>query len=119
MHVHRTPPLLRPYRRDDLVAQAALFSDPDVMRFVGDGKPLAEADVARLFGRIFDVYASDPTFHVWAIEVAGAYAGHAELKRRTDARAIFGRLRVRPGARALRGGYESAGRRRRRGRAVS
>ena len=77
-----SPLLLRPYRRDDLIAQTALFGDPEVMRFVGDGKPVPAADGGRLFARIFEVYASDPTFHIWAVDIAGAYAGHAELKRR-------------------------------------
>lgn len=76
------PHLLRPYQRDDLAAQSALFADPEVMRFVGDGGPVEEADTARLFERIFHLYEVDPAFHIWAIDIAGVYAGHAELKRR-------------------------------------
>jgi RimJ/RimL family protein N-acetyltransferase len=74
---------LRHYARDDLPAFVALFGDPDVMRYVGDGVPLDEAGAQRLFGRVFELYATDPQFHVWAIEDGGGYAGHAELKRRT------------------------------------
>lgn len=78
-----SPHRLRPYRRDDLAAQTALFTDPDVMRFVGEGVPLVQPEAARLFERIFELYETDPSFHIWAIEVDGAYAGHAELKCRT------------------------------------
>jgi RimJ/RimL family protein N-acetyltransferase len=76
------PHRLRPYRREDRVDFVALLGDPNVMRYVGDGVPLDTAQAAQLFGRMFEVVASDPTFHVWAIEIDGAYAGHAELKRR-------------------------------------
>jgi RimJ/RimL family protein N-acetyltransferase len=52
------------------------------MRYVGDGVALDEAEARRLFALVFEIVGSDPTFHIWAIEVDGAYAGHAELKRR-------------------------------------
>jgi RimJ/RimL family protein N-acetyltransferase len=75
---------LRRYMRDDDLAPfAALFGDAAVMRYVGDGVPLNEAGAQRLFERVFELYATDPAFHVWAIDDAGGYAGHAELKRRT------------------------------------
>ncbi len=32
--------LLRPFREDDLDAYAALCADPEVMRYLGDGRPL-------------------------------------------------------------------------------
>ncbi|MDB5071932.1 MAG: N-acetyltransferase [Candidatus Eremiobacteraeota bacterium] len=74
---------LRRYEHDDFPAFAKLFGDADVMRYVGDGVPLDDAGAQRLFERVFELYATDPEFHVWAIEEAGGYAGHAELKRRT------------------------------------
>jgi RimJ/RimL family protein N-acetyltransferase len=74
---------LRRYERDDFPAFAELFGDPDVMRYVGDGIPLDAAAAQRLFERIFELYATDAAFHVWAIEESGGYVGHAELKRRT------------------------------------
>ncbi len=52
------------------------------MRYVGDEVPLDEAEARRLFALVFEIVATDPAFHIWAIEVDGAYAGHAELKRR-------------------------------------
>jgi RimJ/RimL family protein N-acetyltransferase len=74
---------LRRYVRKDFPAFESLFGDPDVMRYVGDGVPLDETGARRLFERIFELYATDPEFHVWAIDERGSYAGHAELKRRT------------------------------------
>jgi RimJ/RimL family protein N-acetyltransferase len=52
------------------------------MRYVGDGTPLDAETATALFARGFEVVANDPTFHIWAVEIGGAYAGHAELKRR-------------------------------------
>ena len=74
--------LLRPYQRSDEPGFVALLCDADVMRYVGDGSPLDASAAADLVERGRDVVASDPAFHVWAVEIGGAYAGHAELKRR-------------------------------------
>ncbi|MEA2664005.1 MAG: hypothetical protein QOI11_949 [Candidatus Eremiobacteraeota bacterium] len=73
---------LRPYRPADVADFVALLGDPEVMRYVGEGVPLSEADATALFARVFEIMANDPTFHIWAVEIGGAYAGHAELKRR-------------------------------------
>ena len=63
---------------------AAVFGDAAVMQFVGDGNPLDRAAISTLLEKIFTIYRTDPQFHVWAVEEHGAYAGHAELKRRKD-----------------------------------
>lgn len=73
---------LRPYTQSDLESFAALFGDPEVMRYVGDGRPLEPGGSAQLLAKVLDIYRSDPSFFVWAIEEGGEYAGHAELKRR-------------------------------------
>lgn len=39
--------LLRPFRDQDLDAYAAICSDPEVMRYLGDGKTLSRADAWR------------------------------------------------------------------------
>jgi RimJ/RimL family protein N-acetyltransferase len=52
------------------------------MRFVGFGTPVLFDDKPHLLDRIFEKYRTDPTFHVWAIEEDGEYAGHTDLKRR-------------------------------------
>ena len=44
--------------------------------------PLSEAEARALFARGLEIIANDPAFHIWAVEIGGAYAGHAELKRR-------------------------------------
>ena len=52
------------------------------MRFVGDGTTLTAGSADGMLERIFEKYRTDPSFFIWAIDVAGEYAGHAELKRR-------------------------------------
>ena len=73
---------LRPYTRDDLAAFSALLGDPEVMRYVGDCVPLAPEAARAVFDKAFVLYATDPSFRIWAVDEEGAYAGHAELKRR-------------------------------------
>lgn len=73
---------LRPYAQSDLEPFAALFGDAEVMRYVGDGRPLERDAAAQLLAKVLEIYQSDPAFFVWAIEESGEYAGHAELKRR-------------------------------------
>lgn len=74
--------VLRPYRESDRRVAGDLLADPQTMRFVGDGRPQVFNDTPHLVDRIFEKYRTDPTFHVWAVEENGEYAGHAELKRR-------------------------------------
>ena len=50
-----TPRLtLRPFKRDDLDALAALNADPDVMRYIGDGKPQSRAQTEMRINAILD-----------------------------------------------------------------
>lgn len=75
--------LLDPYVPDDEESFVALFQDPRVSRWMGDG-PACEAEDRALFGRIFTkVYAQD-LFDVWAIRRDRLLIGHAEIKP-TDA----------------------------------
>lgn len=70
---------LEPYVPEDREAFVALFQDPRVSRWMGDG-PASEADDRALFGRIFTkVYAED-LFDVWAVRRNGLLIGHAEIK---------------------------------------
>jgi RimJ/RimL family protein N-acetyltransferase len=71
--------LLEPYVPQDEDAFVALFQDPAVSRWMGDG-PSTEAEDRALFHRIFDVYAKG-TFDVWAVRRSGVLVGHAEIKR--------------------------------------
>ncbi len=52
------------------------------MRFVGDGRLTRPDAHPHMLDRIFEKYRTDSSFHVWAVEADGRYAGHAELKRR-------------------------------------
>lgn len=72
--------LLEPYTPADEESFVALFQDPRVSRWMGDG-PSPEADDRALFGRVFTkVYAQD-LFDVWAVRRDGLLIGHAEIKR--------------------------------------
>ncbi|MGK5675578.1 GNAT family N-acetyltransferase [Micromonospora sp. URMC 106] len=78
--LHTDRLLLEPYRPDDAEDFVALFTDPEVGRFMGDG-PMAADEAGALFGRVFTkVYAND-LFDVWAVRRDGRYVGHAEIKR--------------------------------------
>lgn len=46
--------LLRPFRRDDLDGLHALFSDPDVMRYVGTGLPIGRDESDRALKSIIE-----------------------------------------------------------------
>ncbi|MEE1795548.1 GNAT family N-acetyltransferase [Streptomyces sp. BE308] len=72
--------LLDPYTPEDEESFVALFQDPRVSRWMGEG-PAPEAADRALFGRIFSkVYAQD-LFDVWAVRRGGLLIGHAEVKR--------------------------------------
>jgi RimJ/RimL family protein N-acetyltransferase len=77
--------IFRPYERGDLAHLVALFTDPEVMRFVGDGVQTPEQAQAG-FGRIFTHVYEPEAFDVWALfsKAEGAFVGHAELKPRRD-----------------------------------
>lgn len=73
---------LRRYRTSDQQSLFELFTDPDVMKYVGDGQPIGAHEEPYVIDRIFAKYRTDPSFYIWAVEEDGEYAGHAELKRR-------------------------------------
>ncbi len=71
--------LLDPYVPADEEDFVALFQDPRVSRWMGEGTAAEHEDRA-LFGRIFSkVYAGD-LFAVWAVRRDGLLVGHAEIK---------------------------------------
>ncbi|MEU3505350.1 GNAT family N-acetyltransferase, partial [Streptomyces hundungensis] len=71
--------LLDPYTPDDEEDFVALFQDPRVSRWMGEG-PTSEAEDRALFRRVFtQVYARD-LFAVWAVRRDGVLIGHAEIK---------------------------------------
>jgi RimJ/RimL family protein N-acetyltransferase len=73
---------VRKYTLADRDQFAELFGDHEVMRYVGDGVALTTDSAKELFERAFEIYRTDPSFFIWAVDVDGEYAGHAELKRR-------------------------------------
>lgn len=71
--------LLNPYVPADEEDFVALFQDPRVSRWMGDG-PVPEPETRALFQRVFtDVYP-DNRFDVWAVRRDGRLVGHAEIK---------------------------------------
>ncbi|SDD16078.1 GNAT family N-acetyltransferase [Glycomyces harbinensis] len=71
--------VLEPYVKADEEDFVALFSDPRVARWVGDGPEPEEANRA-LFGRVFTKVYATGAFDVWAVRENGAYVGHGEIK---------------------------------------
>jgi len=59
--------LLRPFRDEDLDAYAAICSDPEVMRYLGDGKPLSRADAWRQMALISGHWHLRG-YGMWAVE---------------------------------------------------
>ncbi|MEU1673664.1 GNAT family N-acetyltransferase [Streptomyces roseifaciens] len=78
--------VLAPYTPEDEEVFLALFQDPQVSRWMGDG-PSSEEDDRALFGRIFtNVYARN-LFDVWAVRRPdGRLIGHAEIKPTEEVR---------------------------------
>lgn len=70
---------LRPYTKEDEESFVALFQDPEVVRYVGDGLQSEAAD-RELFQRVFSRVYPTNKFAVWAVTVDGSIIGHAELK---------------------------------------
>lgn len=74
---------LAPYTPGDEEDFVALFQDPLVSRWMGEGTQ-TEAEDRALFGRVFSkVYAQD-LFDVWAVRHEGRFVGHAEIKPSKD-----------------------------------
>jgi RimJ/RimL family protein N-acetyltransferase len=73
---------LRRWTPADREGWLALFSDPEVLRFVGDGRVDRERDAA-IFERLMALaLGPDERFaFVYAAELAGAVVGHVELKQ--------------------------------------
>ncbi|HET6229038.1 MAG TPA: GNAT family N-acetyltransferase [Longimicrobiaceae bacterium] len=59
--------LLRPFRDGDLDAYAAIVADPEVTRFLGDGKPLGRVDAWRQMA-FFVGHWELRGFGIWAVE---------------------------------------------------
>jgi RimJ/RimL family protein N-acetyltransferase len=70
---------LEPYRPEDEDDFVALFLDPRVSRWMGDG-PAPEADYRAMFGRVFTKVYARELFDVWAVRQDGRLVGHAEIK---------------------------------------
>ena len=59
--------LLRPFCADDQDAYAAMCADPDVMRYLGEGKPLSREDAWRNLAMIIGHWTLRG-FGMWAVE---------------------------------------------------
>jgi RimJ/RimL family protein N-acetyltransferase len=74
LHTERL--LLREFRPQDLDAYAAMVADPEVMRFLADGRPLGRAEAWRQMA-MFAGHWALRGFGVWAVEerATGAFVG--------------------------------------------
>ena len=72
--------LLRPFRDTDLDVYAAIHADPEVMRYLGDGKPLTRDDAWRSMAMMVGHWALRG-FGMWAVEEksTGAMVGRVGL----------------------------------------
>ncbi|HKV41931.1 MAG TPA: GNAT family N-acetyltransferase [Blastocatellia bacterium] len=70
--------VLRPWRSDDFEEYARIHSDPEVMRYVGDGQPLTRANAWRNLAMIIGHWTLRG-FGLWAVEErsSGRLAGRA------------------------------------------
>lgn len=68
--------LLRGFRADDFDAYAEMMADPEVTRFLADGRPLSRADAWRQLA-IFVGHWELRGFGLWAVEerASGAFLG--------------------------------------------
>jgi RimJ/RimL family protein N-acetyltransferase len=68
--------LLREFRPDDFEAYAAMVADPEVMRFLADGRPLSRFEAWRQMA-MFAGHWALRGFGVWAVEerASGAFVG--------------------------------------------
>lgn len=71
--------LLDRYTPEDEEDFVALFQDPRVSRWMGEGTA-SEADDRALFERIFTKVYAENRFDVWAVRRDGRLVGHAEIK---------------------------------------
>jgi RimJ/RimL family protein N-acetyltransferase len=72
--------LLEPYVPEDEDSFVAMFQDPRVSQWMGEG-PSSEEDDRALFGRVFTKVYAQNLFDVWAVRQDGRLVGHAEVKR--------------------------------------
>ena len=70
--------VLRMFQADDLDAYATMCADPDVMRYLGDGKPLTRPDAWRQMAMILGHWQLKG-YGLWALEerATGALVGRA------------------------------------------
>lgn len=75
---------LRKYEKQDKEIFAHLFTDKDVIKFMGGQHCETKEDAYGLFEKGFEIYNGlfpDRHFEIWAIEYEGKMIGHFELKK--------------------------------------
>lgn len=79
---------LRKYLPADREVFADLFTDKEVVFFMGGPRCEEREDAYNLFDKTFQIYDKtlfpDRHFEIWAIEHGGAVIGHFELKKSRD-----------------------------------
>lgn len=87
--------VFRPYEPADRERLVALFTDPEVMKYVGTGVQ-TEDEAREGFTRLFTHVYGPEAFDVWALvsKEDGGFVGHAELKPRRDGLARDGDFEI-------------------------
>ena len=73
---------LREFEEDDVDALYSLDSDPDVMRYISDGRTCTRADIESAIPRVRNYYQQNPGYGIWLAELKddGQFLGWACLK---------------------------------------
>src|SRR5579884_2128872 len=72
--------LLRPFREEDLDDLCALFADPEVMRYLGGGKPRTREETRERLARVL-AHWREHRFGVWALfdRAGGEFVGRCGI----------------------------------------
>ena len=82
--LYTTRTKLRKYEKKDKEIFAGLFTDKEVIKFMGGQHCESKEDAYRLFEKGFEIYNGlfpGRHFEIWAIEHEGEVIGHFELKQ--------------------------------------
>ncbi len=76
--------ILRKYTDQDREAFALIFTDKEVIFYMGGEHCSTMEDAYRLFDKCFEIYSGkfpERHFEIWAVEFENKVIGHAELKQ--------------------------------------
>ncbi|MBA4495739.1 GNAT family N-acetyltransferase [Paenactinomyces guangxiensis] len=69
----------RPYQSGDLDFVISLWRDPEVVRYIGDGKIKTKAEIQEIFSRWVEKRGQGFGLHLAVLKQTGEYLGHAGI----------------------------------------